>query len=178
MSHTEEELTRLIEWAELQIKSQAKMQDDKKTTDAMFAQREEGIAQWMLAIQLAQAELSRREGEKAKAVDWKHVANEWADMATNGIQWLRNIEAGVSTVDVALEAMAVDHAHCLVVATEAFNAEREPAKQAQCVCSFKDVNQRCCGEFNNKGTGVDVCLVILQGGYRCGHKRACHIKKR
>jgi hypothetical protein len=34
-----------------------------------------------------------------------HMANEWADMATNGIQWLRNIRDGVSAPAVALAEM-------------------------------------------------------------------------
>lgn len=35
----------------------------------------------------------------------RHAANEWADMATNGVQWLRNIRAGISTADEALAEM-------------------------------------------------------------------------
>lgn len=34
-----------------------------------------------------------------------HIANEFADMATNGLQWLRNIKEGISTVDDALAEM-------------------------------------------------------------------------
>lgn len=36
---------------------------------------------------------------------FRHVANEWADMACNGLQWLRNIRDGLSTVDDALAEM-------------------------------------------------------------------------
>jgi hypothetical protein len=35
----------------------------------------------------------------------EHLANEWADMATNGIQWLRNIRDGISTPIEALQEM-------------------------------------------------------------------------
>ena len=35
----------------------------------------------------------------------KSKANEWADMATNGIQWLRNIRDGIFTPDAALQEM-------------------------------------------------------------------------
>lgn len=35
----------------------------------------------------------------------RHQANEYADMATNGVQWLRNIRDGISTVDEALAEM-------------------------------------------------------------------------
>ncbi len=36
---------------------------------------------------------------------WQHIANEWADAATNGVQWLRNIRDGASTVADALACM-------------------------------------------------------------------------
>jgi hypothetical protein len=42
----------------------------------------------------------------------RHTANEWADMASNGLQWLRNIRDGVSTVEDALSSMLRDYAHC------------------------------------------------------------------
>jgi hypothetical protein len=35
----------------------------------------------------------------------RHIANEWADMATNGIQWLRNIQDGISVPEEALKEM-------------------------------------------------------------------------
>lgn len=37
--------------------------------------------------------------------NWQHIANEWADAATNGVQWLRNIRDGASTVADALACM-------------------------------------------------------------------------
>lgn len=42
----------------------------------------------------------------------RHIANEWADMATNGMQWLRNIRDGISTVDDALANLETNYAHC------------------------------------------------------------------
>lgn len=42
----------------------------------------------------------------------RHAANEWADMATNGLQWVRNINDGISTPAVALENLAQCLAHC------------------------------------------------------------------
>lgn len=44
-----------------------------------------------------------------------HVANEWADAATNGQQWLRNIVDGISTPAEALENMNGNIAHCVSV---------------------------------------------------------------
>ncbi|NMU89048.1 hypothetical protein HGQ98_04020 [Achromobacter ruhlandii] len=42
----------------------------------------------------------------------RHAGNEWADMATNGIQWMRNVRDGISTPEKALECLASDLAHC------------------------------------------------------------------
>jgi len=35
--------------------------------------------------------------ESDTSEEWRHAANEWADVATSGLQWLRNIEEGVTT---------------------------------------------------------------------------------
>lgn len=45
----------------------------------------------------------------------RHQANEWADMATNGIQWIRNIKDGFSTPDEALADMFANIEHCRAV---------------------------------------------------------------
>ncbi|WP_293385600.1 hypothetical protein, partial [Phenylobacterium sp. SCN 70-31] len=42
----------------------------------------------------------------------KHIANEWADTATSGLQWLRNIRDGISTVEDALSNMDACLEHC------------------------------------------------------------------
>jgi len=44
-------------------------------------------------------------GKQQVGEDWSHIANEWADAATNGVQWLRNIRDGASTVTDALACM-------------------------------------------------------------------------
>ena len=49
----------------------------------------------------------------------QHQANEWADTATNGLQWLRNIKDGISTVDEAIVAMESDIKYCRLVAANA-----------------------------------------------------------
>lgn len=46
---------------------------------------------------------------------WKHAANEWADAATNGLQWLKNIRDGISTVDEALANLLANLEHCKAV---------------------------------------------------------------
>lgn len=60
----------------------------------------------------------RAEGVQADD-DWparweamRHEANEWADMAINGLQWVRNIQDGTSTADKALENLSSNLAHC------------------------------------------------------------------
>lgn len=50
--------------------------------------------------------------------DWRHVANEWADMATSGLHWLRNIRDGISTVEDALKNMEENLAHCRSLLSE------------------------------------------------------------
>lgn len=47
--------------------------------------------------------------------DMAHLANEWADVATSGICWLRNIKDGISTVDEAIENTAEGIEHCRAV---------------------------------------------------------------
>jgi len=44
--------------------------------------------------------------------DMAHLANEWADVATNSISWLRNIKDGISTVDEAIENTTEGLKHC------------------------------------------------------------------
>lgn len=36
---------------------------------------------------------------------WQHQANEWADTATSGLQWLKNIKDGISTPQDAINKM-------------------------------------------------------------------------
>ena len=58
-------------------------------------------------------ELFRRFRElEANLAECEHVANEWSDVATNGLQWLKNIQHNVSTVDEALAALSGDIIHC------------------------------------------------------------------
>ena len=42
----------------------------------------------------------------------RHSANEWADMAANGLQWVRNIADGISDPKVALENLEANLKHC------------------------------------------------------------------
>ena len=42
---------------------------------------------------------------------WQHAANEWADAATNGLQWLRNVRDGISTTEEAIVALQSDIVH-------------------------------------------------------------------
>ncbi|ENZ78027.1 MULTISPECIES: DUF551 domain-containing protein [Ralstonia] len=51
------------------------------------------------------AALGSRAGNPSPAVDWRFLANEWADVATNGLQWLRNIVENASQPAQALANM-------------------------------------------------------------------------
>ena len=42
----------------------------------------------------------------------EYRANEWADAATNGLQWLRNIRDGISTPEEAINIMEANIKHC------------------------------------------------------------------
>jgi len=42
----------------------------------------------------------------------RHCANEWADMALNGLQWTRNIAEGISSAEDARDNMEVCLEHC------------------------------------------------------------------
>lgn len=59
-----------------------------------------------------------------------HCANEWADMATSGIQWLRNIRDGISTPDEALASMDACLTHCRKAADEVQAALSSPASSS------------------------------------------------
>ena len=59
----------------------------------------------------------------------RHAANEWADMAINGLQWLRNIVEGISDPTVALDSMESNMSHCRQVNDAAFGAHVAPAAQ-------------------------------------------------
>lgn len=43
-----------------------------------------------------------------KIATWQHEANEWADVATNGLQLLKNVRDGIITIAEAIEDMEVD----------------------------------------------------------------------
>lgn len=55
-----------------------------------------------------------------------HIANEWADCATNAYQWLRNISEGISTPADALANMKGCIDHCMEVQEKA-SATKNPS---------------------------------------------------
>lgn len=58
----------------------------------------------------------------AAGESWRHVANEWADMATNGLQWVRNLKEGGGNVDEALASLERCLRHCEAVQAAAPSA--------------------------------------------------------
>jgi hypothetical protein len=78
-------------------------------TNLLDATQAEAMVRYMLE------DLTTPAGGEGDWPDWRHVANEWADMATSGLQWLRNIKDGISTVDDALENMNACLEHCVSV---------------------------------------------------------------
>ena len=41
-----------------------------------------------------------------------HIVNEWADSATNGLQWLKNVRDGITDIDEAIAEMVKDIDYC------------------------------------------------------------------
>ncbi|WP_244125347.1 hypothetical protein [Burkholderia gladioli] len=64
-------------------------------------------------LDMADAALGRASQAAAPASpDWRHIANEWADVATNGIQAVKNVRDGVDTADEAIARLKVDIERC------------------------------------------------------------------
>ena len=49
--------------------------------------------------------LIERDALRVEVEELRHRANGWADIATSGLQWLRNVRDGLSTPQTALENM-------------------------------------------------------------------------
>lgn len=59
---------------------------------------------------------------------WQHAANEWADAAYNGLQWLRNIEDGATTdAKAARENMERCCQHAKQIADGVYAAQHAPS---------------------------------------------------
>jgi hypothetical protein len=67
----------------------------------------------------------------APVTDEWHCTNEWADMATSGLQWLRNVRDGVSTTGDAIANMEQLLAHCQQVGASQHPAVAPSASPAQ-----------------------------------------------
>jgi len=63
---------------------------------------------------------------------WQHAANEWADAATNGLQWVRNIRDGISTPEEAIGALQSDIFHAR--SEHPVEAEECCSEGDRCVC--------------------------------------------
>ncbi|QKE37316.1 hypothetical protein [Ferrovum myxofaciens] len=50
--------------------------------------------------------------EKEREEALLHSSNEWADLASNGLQWIKNISDGVSTPADAIKNMEEGFRHC------------------------------------------------------------------
>lgn len=71
-----------------------------------------------------QPTVSLHKDEAIKAL--RHVANEWADMATNGIQYMRNVQDGIYTFEQALEGLHGDLKHCQEVSAACYKTLAAP----------------------------------------------------
>ena len=62
---------------------------------------------------------AERDELAAQVEAMRHVANEWADMATSGMAWLKNIHDGVSSTQDAIDNARQGIAHCREVGVAA-----------------------------------------------------------
>lgn len=91
--------------------------------------------------------------------NWSHLTNEWADTATSGLQWLRNIRDGISDVAVAVANMDEQVKRCMSLANTSPPSRevgdvRDIAGQAKSwekVCEL--LNKIAPGWWNHDGTG-------------------------
>jgi hypothetical protein len=79
---------------------------------------------------------SRNEAPAASSQEtWQHVANEWADMATNAMQGVRNIIDGIAKPEEVIANLNFCYSHCAEVQSRAKpgspTAARSPATVAQ-----------------------------------------------
>lgn len=57
-----------------------------------------------------------------------HALNEWADLGSNALQWLRNVKDGISTPDDALAEMKSNYDRVLGLSRAALRSAAAPAK--------------------------------------------------
>lgn len=62
--------------------------------------------------------------------DFEHLANEWADAATNGPTILDNVRDGIYSFEKAKEMMAADFAHCREVGAKVRSANPQATEPA------------------------------------------------
>jgi len=63
---------------------------------------------------------------KPVAADWQHVANEWADVATSALQWLRNVVDGTTHGEAAITNTENCIEQCLRLQTKVRTTTSQP----------------------------------------------------
>lgn len=56
---------------------------------------------------------------------WEHISNEWADVATSALVWLKNIADGISTPEVAIKNTELGIAVCRAAMLQSCDAVRD-----------------------------------------------------
>lgn len=73
-------------------------------------------AAWSTArAALASAPQADQAGEREALAAWKNVASEWRGLASNAMQWLRNVRSGLCNAGDAIEAVNGHYSACLKV---------------------------------------------------------------
>jgi hypothetical protein len=85
----------------------------------------------------------------------RHSANEWADMAANGLQWVRNIAEGISETQEALSDLEANLVHCREVndrrEVQAFVTITQPAAPVQEPVAWVEVKDTNYGPYEFHG---------------------------
>ncbi len=60
---------------------------------------------------MARKALAEHDASASAQGDWQHIANEWADCATNGVQCLRNVRDGIQTPEECITYLLAEFKH-------------------------------------------------------------------
>jgi len=120
---TSEQIAQLVNGMEVSIGANKLVKTDERQVAAL----QDKIAALKVALN-AECGLNLRLLDKCDGKDaeiaalrkdaeaWRHASNGWADSATSGLQWLRNIRDGISTVEAAIVNTEISIKHCTEVA--------------------------------------------------------------
>lgn len=93
--YAENHVKNLLLWLRELARASGKARKDESYSDAADLIEELVYDVKWLAAQLAAA---KRDGGR-----WRDEARQWADLAKNGMQWMRNVETGSTLISAAID---------------------------------------------------------------------------